>query len=276
MSVSTQNIAAAAAAIMSSRYVVAMTGAGMSVESGVPTFRGEGGLWTRHEPPKPNAYQAFLRDPEAWWRRERARSAEAWVVELRRALEAAVPHAGHYALANLEKMGVLKSVVTQNIDGLHQTAGSRRVIELHGSRYKMRCVRCGHKRPRKSLFAHAPPPACERCGGPVKFDSVLFGEPIPPEVLAAGRRETDAADCVIAIGTSASVRPAGGLPRIAHANGALLVEVNPNTSSLTRSCDYVLAGPAGSVLPQLLAWARDDPDGSLALERPTATPFQSA
>jgi NAD-dependent deacetylase len=246
-------IGLAADLLASSRHAVVMTGAGMSVESGIPTFRGVDGLWARLGGPDHDQYQRFLADPQAYWKRELERSVEPYVVELRRSVAAAGPNDGHRALARLEEIGVLRTVITQNIDGLHQRAGSRQVVELHGSRYKMRCVDCGDRTPREDLFLSKAPSPCARCGGRVKFDSVLFGEPIPRAVLEEARAVTDRADCVLVVGTSATVRPAGGLPRIARANGARLVELNPNKTGITPLCDPAICGTAATVLPLLAA-----------------------
>lgn len=245
-------VSAASNLIRASNYVVAITGAGMSVESGIPTFRGTDGIWSRHGQPSANSYIEWLDDPDAFWSSERRRRLEPWVVELREALREAKPNDGHVALAEMEATGRVNSVITQNIDGLHQDAGSVNVIEIHGSRYKMRCVDCGDRTPRKTLFIDSSPPPCEECGGRVKFDSVLFGEPIPRDILQAARAESDKADCVIVIGTSTRVKPAGGLPRIAKANGAMLIEINSSETPLTRSCDAVIRGTAANALPSLL------------------------
>ena len=246
-------IAGAAEMIASSSHVVAMTGAGISVESGIPTFRGRDGIWSRHGTPAPDAYSQFLEDPEAFWKREQLRRSEPWITELRTALSAATPNAGHTALAELEKGGAMRTIVTQNIDGLHQDAGSRSVVEIHGSRHKLRCVDCGARTPREELFMSQAPPPCVSCGGRVKFDSVLFGEPIPAEALGDAMAAANQADCVLVVGTSASVRPAGGLPRIARANGAKLIEINTSETGLSKLCDVVLKGKAAELLPRLVA-----------------------
>ena len=249
-------ISAAAQHIASSEYVVAMTGAGISVESGIPPFRGPDGLWTKHGTPSHNGYQRFLEDPAAWWRREMERSVEPWVAELRRAVRNARPNPGHAALAEMERAGYVRSVITQNIDGLHTDAGTENIVEIHGSRRYLRCVECGDKTPRTSLFATEPAPPCNVCGGPGKYDSVLFGEPIPPRVMESAREETNRADCVLVIGSSSTVRPAGGLPRIARANGAKLIEVNTSGTRLTPVCDVVIQAPAAIALPALLVELR--------------------
>ncbi|MBI2965169.1 MAG: NAD-dependent deacetylase [Chloroflexi bacterium] len=247
----TGSIGLAAGLLAASRHAVAMTGAGVSVESGIPTFRGDDGLWARLGGPDHDQYQRFLADPQAYWKRELERSVEPYVVELRKTVAVAGPNNGHRALARLEALGVLQTVITQNIDGLHQSAGSRQVLEIHGSRYKMRCVDCGDRTPREDLFLSKAPSPCARCGGRVKFDSVLFGEPIPRAVLEDARAETDRADCVLVVGTSATVRPAGGLPRIARANGARLIEVNPNSTGITSLCDVAICETAAIALPLL-------------------------
>lgn len=233
-----------------------MTGAGISVESGIPPFRGPGGLWTKHGAPSQNGYQSFLKDPAAWWRREVERAVEPWVAELRRSVRNARPNPGHTALAEMESAGFVRAVITQNIDGLHSDAGTENIVEIHGSRRYLRCVECGDRTPRVSLFATEPAPPCGACGGPVKYDSVLFGEPIPPRVLQSAREETNRADCVIVVGSSSTVRPAGGLPRIARANGAILIEVNTSDTRLTPVCDVVIQAPAARALPALLAELR--------------------
>lgn len=243
---------AAVRLVLSSQRLVAFTGAGISAESGIPTFRGERGLWTERGTPPANRYRQFLEDSDAFWCDERTRALDPWVVGLRRALERAKPNSAHAAMAQLESQGALRAIITQNIDGLHQAAGSREVVEVHGSRHKMRCVDCGARTPRVALFLESPPAPCAGCGGRVKFDSVLFGEPIPADVLRRARQLVDEADCVLVVGTSSTVRPAGGFPRIAKANGARLIEINTSETSLTPVCDVCLRGPAGAVVPRLV------------------------
>ena len=247
------SVGAAARLIATSEYVVAMTGAGISVESGIPPFHGPDGLWTRHGTPSGNGYQSFLEDPAAWWCREMKRAVEPWVAELRESVRNARPNPGHEALVEMERAGWIRSLITQNIDGLHTDAGTQNIVEIHGSRRFLRCVECENRSPRPDLFARQPAPPCAICGGPVKYDSVLFGEPIPPKVLTSARAETDRADCVVVIGSSSTVRPAGGLPRIAHANGATLIEINTSDTRLTSDCDVVIRASAATALPDLLA-----------------------
>ena len=237
--------------LAASAYAVALTGAGMSAESGVPTFRGAGGLWTRMGQPSVSGYAQFLADPAGWWRHQRDPRADPARTEFRRAIDAAEPNPGHRALAAMERAGVLKAVITQNIDGLHQKAGSERVLEIHGSRHKVRCVSCESRWLRSDFAYEALPPICPDCGGLVKGDSVMFGEPIPPLTAAACLREIAACDCVIVCGTSATVYPAAGFPLAVAENGGAVIEVNPSATPLSDMADAVLRGASGEILPQL-------------------------
>ncbi|MBP38918.1 MAG: Sir2 family NAD-dependent protein deacetylase [Dehalococcoidia bacterium] len=241
-----------AAIISESSYAVGMTGAGMSVESGIPPFRGADGLWTKHGTPQMDGYASFKKDPTGWWNRRTNRKIDAHINELRDALVKAEPHAGHHALAALEKQGSLQSLVTQNIDALDEKAGVENLVEIHGNRTKLRCIECGD---RVSLGDFGPlfaPDPCNKCGGVVKFDTVMFGEPIPDDVMTAARAEIDKADCVLAIGTSATVRPASGLLWIAQSAGATIIEINPTETKLTPICEVSLRSTAGVALPLLL------------------------
>lgn len=241
-----------ASIIQDSNYVVGMTGAGMSVESGIPPFRGADGLWTKYGTPRMDGYSEFKKDPVEWWNRRTNAQIDDHIIELRDALTKATPHAGHFALAELERHGDLQSLVTQNIDALDEKAGVKNLIEIHGNRTKLRCIECGD---RVSLGDFVPlyaPDPCEKCDGVVKFDTVMFGEPIPDDVLNAARAEIDRADCVIAIGTSATVRPASGLLWIAEASGATIIEINPTDTKLTPLCEVSLRSTAGEALPLLL------------------------
>jgi NAD-dependent deacetylase len=248
----TTTISSAAETIASSRYVVAMTGAGMSVESGIPTFRGENGLWTRYGQPPMDGYKRFRSDPVGWWQREMNRQMDRHIIELRDALRKAEPHAGHHALAGLERIGALHHTVTQNIDGLDLKAGLQNLTEVHGNRSRLRCLDCGLRRPLGDFVPKEPPEPCVSCGGIVKFDTVMFGEPVPKDTMDAARAQIDRADCVLAVGTSATVRPASGLLWIAKANGAKVIEVNPCETKLTSICDVTVRATAGEALSALL------------------------
>lgn len=245
-------IAAAADAISRSNYVVAMTGAGMSVESGIPTFRGENGLWIRYGQPPMDGYQKFRKDPVGWWQKQVNRQMDAHIIELRDALQSAQPHDGHRALADSERIGALHHVVTQNIDGLDLKTGLRNLIEIHGNRSRLRCIDCGWRRPMGRFVVSEPPDPCADCGGVVKFDTVMFGEPVPKDVMEQSRAVMDRADCVLAIGTSATVRPASGLMWIAESRGATVIEINPVDTKLTPIADHAVRATAGEALPALV------------------------
>ena len=167
--------------------------------------------------------------------------------------EAAKPNPAHYALAELEAMGVLKHVVTQNIDNLHQVAGTQSITEFHGNRYKLRCIQC-HTRFGREAFDLSPdaPPVCPHCAGVVKSDTVMFGEPIPQDALESCYQHAERADAVLLVGTSAVVYPAAEFPAIAYRRGARLIEVNPKETPLTPVCSAVLRAPSGEALPKLL------------------------
>ncbi|MFQ6076049.1 MAG: NAD-dependent protein deacylase, partial [Candidatus Bathyarchaeia archaeon] len=240
----------AAEILASSNYAVALTGAGVSVESGIAPFRGPGGLWTRYGEPPMDGYQRFLRDPKGWWMRrmkpdERMRERLATLLS-------AKPNPGHYALVELEAMGVLKCLITQNIDNLHRRAGSRRLVEIHGNVTLLRCVSCQRRRSREGFEVIGVPPRCPDCGGIVKSDTVMFGEPIPTDVLERCWLEVGRCDCMLVVGTSAKVYPAASFPVRVKRAGGTLIEVNLYESKLTPVCDVVLRGSSGEVLPLIL------------------------
>ena len=257
----------AANLIAGSHYVVAMTGAGMSVESGIPPFRGVNGLWTKYGTPPMDGYKQFKADPEAYWNRQINAQIDGHILELREALRNAKPHAGHFALVELVNQGYVKSVITQNIDGLDLKAGmGQALIEIHGNRSRLRCIGCAKRTDLNDFVPLFIPEPCDECGQPVKFDAVMFGEPIVPAVMAAAKAEIDRADCVIAIGTSATVRPASGLLWVAkrrskgnHSKGttdlpdAKLIEINPNPTKISSICDVAVRATAGEGVPAILS-----------------------
>lgn len=261
-----ENLHRAAETIAESKYVVVMTGAGMSVESGIPPFRGTNGLWTKYGTPSMDGYRQFRADPEAYWDRQINAQIDEHILELRESLRNAKPHDGHFALVDLVNRGYVKSVITQNIDGLDLKAGmSDALIEIHGNRSRLRCIGCAKRTDLNDFVPLFVPDACDECGEPVKFDAVMFGEPIVPEVMSAAREQIDRADCVVAIGTSATVRPASGLLWVAkhrsrgdQPNGptrlpdAKLIEINPNPTKLSSICDVVVRMNAKTGVPALL------------------------
>ena len=242
----------AAKLIAGSSYAVALVGAGLSVESGVPTFRGPGGLWTRIGQPSMNGYKQFLADPAAWWEHQIDRDADPARTEFRDAIDRARPNSGHYALAELEVAGLLKMTISQNVDDLHFKAGSSRVAEIHGNRTKLRCVQCESRWPRDEFEIDLYPPACPECGGLVKGDTVMFGEPIPPGVMEMCFTEVGRCDCMIVAGTSATVYPAAGFPIQVYDSGGTIIEANPNETPISDIADVVLRGPTGEALPAVV------------------------
>ena len=240
----------AAQIIADSSYLIALVGAGMSKESGIPTFRGGDGLWDKHGEPPMDGYQRFLADPAAWWAERLSQQQQGG--ELAQAIKEAKPNPGHIALAEMERAGYLKHIITQNIDNLHQEAGSIAITEIHGNRTKMRCIECSNRWPREEFKTDQVPPKCPDCRGLVKGDTVMFGEPIPPDALESCYREAQRADAVLLLGTSAVVYPAAEFPAIAYRRGAKLIEVNPQETPLSDLCSAVLRAPSGQALPKLL------------------------
>ncbi len=249
-----EDIQRAAALIRGARYLVALSGAGLSAGSGIPTYRGVGGLWTQHGTPPLLSYQEFASDPAAWWAKRLAAEEDPShpVFQMKRAVDGAVPNAGHLALVELERRGILRCVITQNVDNLHGEAGSRALLEIHGNRNRLRCLDCGLRFPRDGFDLAQVPPVCGECGGVLKLDTVMFGEPIPPDVLEACREAAERCDCMLLVGTSGTVNPAARLPLVAKERGATLIEINPEATPLTAWCDVILTGAADAILPQLL------------------------
>ncbi|MGD9933160.1 MAG: NAD-dependent deacetylase [Dehalococcoidia bacterium] len=240
---------AAAELLTPARHVVALTGAGLSSESGIPTYRGSGGDWTKFGEPTIDGWDLFQRDPKAWW--EAALDPESQTTEFARALEVAEPNAGHMAMATLERMGKLAHVITQNIDDLHRRAGTTQLTEIHGNRALVRCMNCGERTPMARLQIRQMPPLCEGCGGVLKNDTVMFGEPIPGEALRECYRQAAMTDAFLVVGTSAVVYPAADFPVMAARRGVPLIEINPEETALTSIADVVIRASAGEALPAL-------------------------
>lgn len=224
--------------------MVALTGAGVSAESGVPTFRGPQGLWRRFRPEQLANPRAFRRDPRLVWEWYR------WRQEI---IGGCQPNPGHRALAAMEREWADFLLVTQNIDGLHQQAGSRRVLELHGNLWQARCLEEGSPRP--FTAGEELPPRCE-CGALLRPHVVWFGEALDAEVLEQAFEAARACQVLLVVGTSARVAPASALPAVARAAGATVVEVNPQPSGATPLAQAALRVPSGEVLPRLLEAAR--------------------
>jgi len=230
-------------------YVVAFTGSGISVDSGIPTFRGGQGLWEKYDPMEYAHIDAFRRNPEKVWNMLR---------EMADVIFAAKPSAAHTALGELETKGLLKAVITQNVDGLHQVAGNTNVIEYHGNHRRLACLRCSGKIEFTEAEARILPyPLCERCLGPLKPDVVFFGEPIPMLEMVRANEEARQCKVMLIIGTSGAVYPAADLPHLAHSNGAKVVEINPDPTPFTSSVtDFFFQGGASEVLPRILEHLR--------------------
>ncbi len=246
-------IARAASRIAGARSVVAFTGAGLSVESGIPPFRGPGGLWTKYGEPPLDGYQRFVRDPKRAWQ-NRLSPREPWAQALAETLGRAKPNPGHHALAELEALGCCDAVITQNIDDLHRQAGARELIEIHGNYRLLRCLGCVARfsEGEITIDAEALPPRCPRCGAVVKGDTVQFGEPIPADVLRRCHEVVERADCMLVVGTSATVYPAAEFPIEVLRRGGSLIEVNPEPSELGDLATFSLRGPGGAVLTRLV------------------------
>ena len=226
---------------------LALTGAGVSAESGIPTFRGDGGLWTKYDPVKVASIDYFMSDPSAYWKVSKDRG---------RVALAARPNPGHHALAALEAVGHLVAVATQNTDGLHQDSGSRRVIELHGSGRTVQCLDCGNREPRSAVQARLDvemPPRCGVCGGIfLKPTVVLFGEPMPHAAIQEAFALARQADVMLVVGSSLVVYPAADIPVVALRSGASLIVINAEPTPLDDVATVVVRGKSGEVLPEIL------------------------
>jgi NAD-dependent deacetylase len=225
------------------RYVVVLTGAGVSAESGVPTFRdAQTGLWAKYSPEELATPEAFRRNPKLVWE---------WYAWRRGLVAQAQPNPGHLALAELEGLAPQFTLITQNVDSLHQRAGSRSMVELHGNLSR---VICSRERRVVETWAETGelPPRCPECASYLRPDVVWFGETLPQRALEAALEAAALADVFISIGTSALVQPAASLPAIALEHSAAVVEINPDRTPLTARVTYALQGPAGQILPALV------------------------
>ncbi len=239
-------IKAAAKILANAKHAVVFTGAGVSAESGVPTFRGSGGLWTKYDPEEVASISGFRRNPRAFWE-----FAKELLVK-----KDAKPNPAHYAIAELEKMGIVKAVITQNVDMLHQRAGSKRVLELHGSMEYIDCLDCGETYTWDDIvevLIRGDVPKCTRCGSLyLKPRVVFFGEPLPQDVLAEAMEESVKADVFMVVGSSLVVYPAAKLPMIARSKGAKMVIVNLEPTVGDNIFDVVINGKAGEILPKIV------------------------
>jgi NAD-dependent deacetylase len=229
--------------LRSARKAAALTGAGVSAESGVPTFReAQSGLWARFRPEDLATPQAYQRDPKLVWE---------WYAWRRELVGGAAPNLGHYALAELERCLPEFTLITQNVDGLHYQAGSRKLIELHGNIQRTKCVGEGTIVDSWAETMETPP-RCPHCGDRLRPDVVWFGEALPPAALDAAYQAAETCEIFLSIGTSGLVQPAASLPLVALQAGAVVVEINPTETPLSPLAQYVLTGPSGVILPELV------------------------
>ena len=229
-------------ALAGARNVVAFTGAGMSSESGVPTFRGTDGIWKKFKPEELANVDAFMKNPELVWE---------WYAHRKRIIAGIQPNPGHYALAKMEKMFSRFAIVTQNIDNLHRRAGSTTVYELHGNIERNYCMECHAPYSNEEILRSQGVPHCHECNGIVRPDVVWFGELLPDDEWEKAVRAAESADVLFSIGTSGVVYPAASIPLMAVQRGAYVVEINPEPTPLTDRADTYLKGQAGVILPAL-------------------------
>jgi NAD-dependent deacetylase len=264
--------------LANSSYAIALTGAGISTESGIPDYRGPSGIWTQNPEAEERAYRSyerFLADPKGWWEERLSMP-----FSLLGDLDKSMPNPGHYALAELEQTGILKWIITQNIDNLHQKAGSVNVLDYHGNSFKLRCVSCCSRYEQSGFDLEKLrreirlPPVCPKCNGILKIDVVNFGEPIPSDVAQQSLDEVWKCDLMLICGTSAAVYPFAELPKLARqlrtkkgkqSQGDLhdifkeipavtIIEINVEPTPLTehRISDYLIQGKTGEVLPEII------------------------
>lgn len=222
----------------------ALTGSGISVESGVPPFRGHGGIWQKFDPLEYANIEAFLQNPAKVW--------DVLLREMKITLDKAKPNPAHLALADMEASGSLKTIITQNVDGLHQAAGNTDVIEFHGSFASLSCLSCAKHFRLSEVRLDTIPPRCS-CGGILRPDCVFFGEMIPQEALSRSNKIASSCQIFLVVGTSATVQPAASIPIIAKKAGAIIVEINTEATHLTNGIsDIFLQGSAGKIMPELM------------------------
>lgn len=255
---STSNIEEAISILQESQHLVVFTGAGVSTESGIPDFRSPGGIWDRYDP-MDFTIQAFRNDPVAYWERRlemRAEQEFEWSdIE---------PNAAHRAIADLGQAEPFNWLITQNVDGLHQDAGSNpeNILELHGTRRKAKCMGCDRRMDtgvlERKLEQEPLPPRCDSCDGLLKRATVSFGESLPRDVLTTSREASTSCDCFLVVGSSLSVEPAASLPRVAARNGAELVIINLTETPVDHLARVVIGEKAGDVVPPIVEGALEN------------------
>ncbi len=234
---------AARGALKGAARIAVLTGAGISAESGIPTFRGPGGIWKTYRAENLATPGAFARDPKFVWE---------WYDYRRSVIAGVEPNAGHRALAAFEERGGDFVLITQNVDGLHDRAGSRNILKVHGDIWRVRCTVCGVERQEDRVRLEELPPRCG-CGAIERPAVVWFGEALPREVWERAVRAVERTEALVVVGTSAVVHPVAGLAQLAKSQGAALIEVNLAETPVSADADYSLRGPAGLILPELFA-----------------------
>lgn len=229
--------------LRNAQHITVLTGAGTSAESGVPTFRdAQSGLWAQYNPQELATPRAFQTNPQLVWD---------WYQWRRALISHVIPNPGHLALAKMQAFFPQITLITQNVDGLHQQAGSQNVIEIHGNIFRDKCFDCNS--PIKTVSPNTKAiPRCSSCGGLARPDVVWFEENLQPDILNMSLEAAHYCSVFFSIGTSSAVQPAASIPIIAHENGAVIVEINLNPTLITPLSDYVLQSPSGEILPQLL------------------------
>ena len=235
--------------IKRSSYTTVLTGAGISAESGIPTFRGKDGLWNKYKPEELATPQAFAKDPNLVWE---------WYVWRMKLVFSKKPNRGHEVLAELEKRGLIKAIITQNVDDLHERAGSKNVIHLHGRLRDVICSNCSYKTEAEKILEkfgmdRVELPICPECGSLLRPGVVWFGENLPPAELNKAFSEAEKSDLILVIGTSAVVQPAASIPLLTKRRGGKIVEINPDPTPLTSIADISVRGRSGEVLSSVLS-----------------------
>ncbi len=229
--------------LLNIKSVVVLTGAGVSAESGVKTFRDPDGLWAKFNPAELASVNGFMSNPKLVWQ---------WYQERRNLLNNVSPNPGHFAITEMELMFPQFTLITQNVDKLHHRAGSSNPIELHGNIVENRCFDCSKPYHGETTLPDYKVPHCEHCGGLIRPCVVWFGEMLPPDALHQSEFACENCDVLFSVGTSGEVYPAAGLPLLAKRYGAVIIEVNPNPTSISYQMDYILQGTSSQVLPELV------------------------
>ncbi|MFX1485235.1 MAG: NAD-dependent deacetylase [Promethearchaeota archaeon] len=233
--------------VSKSKKITALTGAGISVDSGIPDFRSEGGLWERYDPHEYATIESFMRNPTKFWTMGR---------ELAETILKAEPNSAHEGLVKLEQDGKLIGIITQNIDNLHQVAGSENVVELHGNYLRAYCIECNAEyvgeTVHKSVVNGEIPPRCEKCNGILKSEAILFGEPLPETAMSKAAKLCRTTDLMLVIGTSLTIYPAAFLPQLAKNSGAKIILVNLEGINRDSVADIVIRGRATEVIPKIV------------------------